>query len=51
MSYKLVMSNPKEYYHELHRPSHFMKFADIEQEGMMDGEKKIRITDEQDLFK
>ena len=51
MSYELVLSNPKKYYHELHRPSHLMKFADIEQEGMVYGEEKIRITDDQDLFK
>ena len=50
MSYELVLSNLKKYYHELHRPSHLMKFADIEQEGMVDGEEKIRITDDQDLF-
>jgi hypothetical protein len=33
--YELVPSNPKEYCHELHQPSHFMKFAGIEQEGMV----------------
>ena len=38
MSYELVLSNPKEYYHELHRPSHFMKFARIEQDGMMENQ-------------
>ena len=58
MPYELVLENPKEYYHELHRPDHFMKFADIEQEGMDDGmeddviraEKKKWHTDQEDVY-
>ena len=26
MRYKLILSNPKEFYNELHRVSHFIKF-------------------------
>ena len=58
MQYELVLENPKEYYHELHRPDHFMKFADIEEEGMDDGmeddviraEKKKWLTDQEDVY-
>jgi pre-mRNA-processing factor 8 len=30
MRYSLQLSNPKEYYHEIHRPSHFLTFSKIE---------------------
>eukprot|EP00045_Choanoeca_perplexa_P015123 m.183370 g.183370 ORF g.183370 m.183370 type:complete len:2331 (+) comp16894_c0_seq1:103-7095(+) len=30
MRYSLQLSNPKEFYHELHRPSHFLQFSKIE---------------------
>ena len=30
IKYELHMANPKEFYHEVHRPTHFMKFAAIE---------------------
>ena len=33
MRYELALSNPKEFYHEVHRPSHFMNFASIEDGG------------------
>jgi len=36
MKYNLILSNPKPYYHEIHRPSHFLNFAktqeDVEKE-------------------
>ena len=28
--YDLALANPKEFYHEVHRPSHFMNFSSIE---------------------
>ena len=31
MRYELALTNPKEFYHEVHRPSHFMNFASIEE--------------------
>ena len=30
MHYELQLSNPKEFYHEAHRPAHFMNFSSIE---------------------
>ncbi|CAF4830682.1 unnamed protein product, partial [Rotaria magnacalcarata] len=30
MKYDLILSNPKEFYHEIHRPSHFMNFSNEE---------------------
>ena len=30
MKYSLILANPKEYYHENHRASHFIKFVGIE---------------------
>jgi len=31
MKYELSLTNPKEFYHEVHRPSHFMNFASLEE--------------------
>jgi pre-mRNA-processing factor 8 len=31
MKYELHLANPKEFYHEVHRPSHFMNFSSIEE--------------------
>ena len=44
MRYKLALSNPKEFYHEVHRPSHFMNFASIEEGGDTVG------ADREDMF-
>ena len=33
MHYELALSNPKEFYHEVYRPSHFMNFASNETGG------------------
>ncbi|CAF2148635.1 unnamed protein product [Rotaria magnacalcarata] len=30
MKYDLILSNPKEFYHEIHRPSHFLNFSNEE---------------------
>jgi len=30
MRYELQLANPKEFYHEVHRPSHFLNFSSIE---------------------
>ena len=32
MKYSLVLANPKEFYHEIHRPSHFLSFAKSNEE-------------------
>ncbi len=31
MHYELVLANPKEFYHEGHRPAHFMNFSSVEE--------------------
>lgn len=31
MKYELLLSNPKEFYHEIHRPSHFLFFSQMEE--------------------
>lgn len=30
MNYGLILGNPKEYYNQLHRPTHFLKFTNLE---------------------
>lgn len=32
MKYSLSLANPKDYYHEIHRPSHFLNFAKTPEE-------------------
>ncbi|XP_055686190.1 pre-mRNA-processing-splicing factor 8 [Lutzomyia longipalpis] len=44
MKYELQLSNPKEFYHEIHRPSHFLLFSNLE-----DGTDGIG-ADREDLF-
>ena len=29
MLYELMLANPKEFYHEVHRPTHFLNFSNI----------------------
>jgi len=31
MHYELQLSNPKEFYHEVYRPAHFLNFSSIEE--------------------
>lgn len=31
MKYDLALANPKEFYHEVHRPSHFLNFSALEE--------------------
>ena len=45
MRYELALSNPKEFYHEVHRPSHFMNFASIEE-----GAEAAGGADREDMF-
>jgi len=33
MKYALRLANPKEFYHEQHRPTHFLEFSGHAQEG------------------
>ncbi len=43
MKYDLQLVNPKEFYHEVHRPSHFLNFASL-QEG------EIYNADREDMY-
>lgn len=43
MKYELQLSNPNEFYHEVHRPSHFLNFASL-QEG------EIYNADREDMY-
>lgn len=43
MTYGLKLENPKEFYHEIHRPGHFLKFETL-QENPQEG------ADRDDLF-
>jgi pre-mRNA-processing factor 8 len=38
IKYSLVLANPKEFYHEIHRPSHFLSFAKNEGEQIADSD-------------
>ena len=31
MHYELQLANPKEFYHEVHRPTHFLNFSTLEE--------------------
>jgi pre-mRNA-processing factor 8 len=35
MEYELKLANPKEFYHQLHRPSHFLNFSSLD-DGSVD---------------
>lgn len=43
MRYELMLSNPKEFYHEVHRPSHFLNFSTLE-------DSELVSTDREDAF-
>mmetsp|Transcript_62207 Transcript_62207/g.196862 ORF Transcript_62207/g.196862 Transcript_62207/m.196862 type:complete len:385 (+) Transcript_62207:120-1274(+) len=43
MKYNVKLANPREYYHEVHRPTHFLEFAQLE------GDDAIE-ADREDLF-
>jgi len=43
MKYGLKLDNPKEFYHEIHRPGHFLKFSTMEEDATFE-------ADREDLF-
>lgn len=43
MKYDIILANPKEFYHEVHRASHFLNFESIEK-------AEHYIADREDLF-
>ncbi len=40
MKYELQLANPKEFYHEVHRPSHFLNFSAIEEGDNMGADRE-----------
>ena len=44
MKYEVALANPKEFYHEVHRPSHFLNFASLEEGTDWNG------ADREDMF-
>ena len=45
MKYSLILANPKDFYHEVHRASHFIKFIVNEEE-----QENNDIAEKEDLF-
>ena len=45
MGYELKLASPKEFYHQLHRPSHFLNFASLE-----DNEISAETTERENFF-
>ena len=43
MRYELKLANPREFYHENHRPTHFLEFSTIEDSGQVE-------VDSEDFF-
>ena len=44
MKYEIHMANPKDFYHEVHRPTHFMKFAAIEEGESVGADREDSFT-------
>jgi pre-mRNA-processing factor 8 len=44
MTYGLKLENPKEFYHEIHRPAHFLNFS------QMEGIEETAVADKEDMF-
>ncbi|XP_026190475.1 pre-mRNA-processing-splicing factor 8 [Cyclospora cayetanensis] len=40
MKYNLLLDTPKEYYHEAHRPAHFLQFTQLDQQEAEAGERE-----------
>jgi len=36
INYSLTLGTPKEYYHQVHRPTHFLQFSKMEEDGDLD---------------
>ena len=43
MHFELQLASPKEFYHEVHRPAHFLNFSAIE-------EVEVATADREDLY-
>ena len=44
MHYELQLASPKEFYHEVHRPAHFLNFSAIEEVEV------VTAADREDLY-
>ncbi len=44
MKYDLVLSNPKEFYHEIHRPAHFLYFSNEENPDTYVADREDRLS-------
>lgn len=44
VKYSIILANPRDFYHEVHRTSHFIKFVNQEEEDGWEG------VDKEDLF-
>lgn len=40
MRYELQLSNPKDFYHEVHRPSHFLNFSAMEESEQITADRE-----------
>jgi len=40
MKYEIQLSNPNEFYHELHRPSHFLNFRSLEESDVIGADRE-----------
>lgn len=40
MKYSVQLGNPREFYHEVHRPAHFMNFASMEEGGTQPADRE-----------
>ena len=45
MKYSLVLSQPKDFYHEVHRSSHFIKFIKNDEE-----QESVDVAEKEDFF-
>ena len=37
MKYEVQLASPKEFYHEVHRPAHFLNFASLDEADTLSG--------------
>jgi pre-mRNA-processing factor 8 len=44
MKYDLILSNPKEFYHEVHRPAHFLYFSNEENPDTYSADREDRFS-------
>lgn len=40
MKYEVALANPKEFYHEIHRPAHFLNFSSLEESEALTADRE-----------